>query len=80
MIENPYSIVRDGSNDSGLSKMNPVYIYIFDIEWSKQVEFKFYLTCLTSGEHCPKSGDSFTMNSDNLDWVNIVFVGLDNKM
>ena len=83
MTENPFSIVNDGSNDSGLSKMNPVCVYIFDIERSKQVEFKFYSMCSTSREHCSKSETLFnainnTFENDNLDWDNVVSVGLDN--
>ena len=30
MAENPFSIVNDCSNDCGLSKVNPVCVYIFD--------------------------------------------------
>ena len=83
MTENPFSIVNDGSNDSGLSKMNPVCVYIFDIERSKQVEFKFYSMCSTSREHCSKSETLFnainnTFENDNPDWDNVVSVGLDN--
>ena len=83
MTENPFAMVNDGSNDSGISKMNPVCVYIFDIERSKQVEFKFYSMCSTTGEHCSKSQTLFdkidsTLTSDELDWDNVVAIGLDN--
>ena len=83
MAENPYAMVNDGSSDTGLLNMNPVCVYIFDIERSKQVEFKFYSMCLTSGEDCSKSQTLFdsinnTMTKDNLDWDNVVAIGLDN--
>ena len=42
MSENPYALVNDGSSDCGPSKMNPVCVYIFDVQRSKEVELKFY--------------------------------------
>lgn len=44
MAQNLLSVINDGSNESGISKMNPVCIFIFDCEGSNQVEFKFYTT------------------------------------
>lgn len=35
MTQNPYLFVNDSSDDSGLSKMNPIYIYICDMERKK---------------------------------------------
>ena len=32
IAENPFSIVNDGSHDCGPSKMNPVCVYIFDVQ------------------------------------------------
>ena len=34
---NPFSIAVDGSNDTGLSKMNPLTVRIFDLERSRIV-------------------------------------------
>lgn len=59
MAANPFSMVNDGSNDSGIYKMNPLCVYIFDIERSKQIKFKFYWMCSTTGEHCSKSQNLF---------------------
>ena len=83
MAENTFSMVNDGSNDSETSKMNLVCVCIFDIKRSKQIKFKFYSMCSTTGEHCSKSKTIFdkidsTLISDELDWDNIVAVGLHN--
>ena len=64
MSENPYALVNDESSDCGLSKMNPVCVYIFDVKRSKQVEFKFYSVSSTSGEDCSKAETLFTVIND----------------
>jgi hypothetical protein len=38
----PYSVGTDGSNDTGIAKMNPVSIRIFDIDKSKTVTNHFF--------------------------------------
>ena len=83
MSENPYAFLIDESSDCGPSKMNPVCVYIFDVKRSKQGEFKFYSVSSTSGDDCSKTetilsviNDAF--KSDDLDWDNVVSVGLDN--
>lgn len=43
-----FSLVTDGSNDSGLEKMNPVTVHLFDIN-RKQVVTEFLDMCLTKG-------------------------------
>ena len=83
MSENPYALANDGSSDCGPSNMNPVCVYIFDVKRSKQVEFKFYSMCSTSGEDCSKAETLFTaindaFKSDDFYWDNVVSVGLDN--
>ena len=47
---NPLSITNDGSSDNGINKMNPECVFIFDINNSKRVQFKFYDMCVTTGE------------------------------
>ena len=37
MKSSPFSIAVDGSNDVGLSKMNPLTVHTFDLENSKIV-------------------------------------------
>ena len=44
----PFSLGIDGSNDTGLNKMNPATIRIFDINRSKMVTSHFYDMCVTS--------------------------------
>lgn len=82
MAENTFSMVNDGLNDSETSKMNLVCVCIFNIERSKQIKFKFYSMCSTTGKHCSKSKTIFdkidsTLISEELDWDNIVAVSLD---
>ena len=45
----PFSVGTDGSNDTGLEKMNPVCLQIFDVNRSKKVTSHFLNMCLTSG-------------------------------
>ena len=47
----PFALGTDGSNDSGLLKMNPVTIRLFDIACSKKVISHFYDICTTSGKN-----------------------------
>ena len=87
MSENPYALVNDGSSGCGLSKMNPVCVYIFDVstfltckEVSKQ-SLNFIL-CSTTGDDCSKAETLFPAISDafkknDLNW-DVVSVGLDN--
>lgn len=52
MRNNFFSIATDGSNDSGLEKMNPITVRIFDINKS-QIVTEFLDMCLTKG---PEAG------------------------
>ena len=51
---NPFSVGHDGSNDTGVQKMNPVSVKIFDIKNSKTVSEHFFNMCLTEGEDAGK--------------------------
>ena len=42
MQNETFSLVNDGSSDTGLKKMNATCALIFDVNRSKKVEFKFY--------------------------------------
>ena len=44
----PYSIAVDGSNDSGLEKMNPMTVRLYDVNNGKVVT-QFLDMCLTKG-------------------------------
>ncbi len=83
MKEQPYSLVNDGSSDSGVGKMNPVCALIFDVNKSKQVSFKFYDMCVTRGEHCSKAATLFDAIEEKLlkegvSLENCISIGLDN--
>ena len=51
----PFALGTDGSNDTGLLKMNPVTIRLFDMNISKKVTSHFYDICTTTGEDCGKA-------------------------
>ena len=57
MTEDLYSSAKVGSDDSGLSKVNPICIYVCDMERKKQ-EFKFYLVP-SSGENAAQNRELF---------------------
>ena len=42
-----YSILVDGSNDTGLLKMNPITVKIYDIDHS-QIVTRFLIMCTSS--------------------------------
>ena len=61
MMEGSFSFVNDGTSDIAVKKMNALCALIFDVNNSKRVEFKFYDTCATSGEHCSKASAYFSL-------------------
>ena len=61
MMEGSFSFVNDGTSDIAIKKMNALCALIFDVNNSKRVEFKFYDTCATSGEHCSKASAYFSL-------------------
>ncbi len=81
--DHPYSVSTDGSNDTGIQKMNPVSIRLFDINTSKTVSNHFYNMCLTEGESGAKAFKIFeavetTFDQDKLPWMNCVSLSVDN--
>ena len=68
-----YSCGTDGSNDTGIQKMNPVSIRINDANTSKVVTNHFYNMCLTQGEHVAIAESIFAANENNFDLDNIAF-------
>ncbi len=48
MLSRPFSIAIDGSNDSGLEKMNPMTVRLFDAD-SGMVTTQLLDMCLTTG-------------------------------
>ena len=56
-----YSVGTDGSNDTGLEKMNPICVKIFYVKRSKTVTNHFLDMCLTSGTDCSTTEGIFTV-------------------
>ena len=76
---NYFSISTDGSNDQGLSKMNPVTVRLFDINQHKVVT-QFLDMCLSTSS----TADGIFTSIDNvfvqneLSWNNCISLGVDN--
>ena len=80
MKQMPYSLSVDGSNDTGLSKMNPLTVRIYDVN-EKVVLQKFLDLCLTTGANASKASDIFdAINSvgekNNIPWDNCTAFGV----
>ena len=79
MRSDPFAIAIDGSNDSGIEKMNPLTVRIFDI--TRGVTTTWFLDmCMSSSSTAAgifaKVQQVFTTNS--ILWNNCVGVGVDN--
>ena len=77
----PYSCDTDGSNDTGIQKMNPVSIHINDANTSKVAANHFYNMCLTEGEHGATAESIFVAIENNFDYIpfqNCVSLNVDN--
>ena len=80
---NAYSVGTDGSNDTGLEKMNPICVKIFDVKRSKTVTNHFLDMCLTSGTNCSTAEGIFTaideaFEKNKIPWENCVSLSVDN--
>ena len=79
----PYSLGTDGSNDSGIDKMNPICIKIFDANRSKTITCHFFDMCLTSGVDCAKAAVIFSSIEKKFEvyeipWENCISLSVDN--
>lgn len=82
MKKEPFSLLTDGSNDSGLQKMNPLTVRIFDVNSSK-VESRFLDMCATEGTNAATAASIFqkiddVLSNHNILWSNCVGFGVDN--
>lgn len=57
----PFALSLDGTNDTGLEKMNPLTVRIYNIS-SKQVHFYFLDTCVTTGQGAGTAEKNFSKN------------------
>ena len=78
-----FSVGNDGSNDTGIDKMNPLTIKIFDVNNSETVTNHFFSMCLTEGEDCCKAYKIFeaienAFDEDSIPWYNCVSLSVDN--
>ncbi|KAI6646354.1 hypothetical protein LOD99_9225 [Oopsacas minuta] len=82
MLDHPFSMAIDGGNDSGLIKMNPVTVRIFDIKTHK-VEFRFYDMYTTTGRNLHSSDTIMSklldiFLSSQIPLINCVAISCDN--
>ena len=78
----PFTVGHDGSNDTGVQKMNPIAVRIFDINQSKTVSEYFYSMCLTDGENAGRAYNNFEkidsiFQSDEIPWQNCAILSVD---
>ena len=79
----PYSVGHDCSNDTGIQKMNPVSIRVFDVKRSKTVRDNFFNMCLTEGKDSIKSSKIIeaieaSFEKEDMPWNNCVALSVDN--
>ena len=80
MKTKPFTLSTDGSNDTGLAKMNPLTLTIFDISRSNGVTTDFLDLCNTRQSTAQAIFDKIddVLNSHNLPWNNCVGFSVDN--
>lgn len=82
MKQEPYSLSVDASSDTGLSKMNPLTVRIYDVN-RQVVSQKFLDLCLTTGDDASKPKEIFEVIDNTLEryeipWDHCVAFGVDN--
>lgn len=82
MKNGPYSLSVDGSNDTGVEKLNPLTVRILDVN-RRQVVTQLLDMCTTSGRDCGTASAIFqkidsVLTSMNIPWENYVGFGVDN--
>ena len=82
MKSQPFALAVDGSNDTGLQKMNPLTVRIFDYD-DGVVSTKFLDMCLTSGMNAGTAEGIFNavdtaLHSRDIEWNHCIGLGMDN--
>ena len=79
----PYSVGTDGSNDTGVEKINPICVKIFDVNRLKTVTTHFVDMCLKSGADGSTAEGIFTaidevFTKNQIPWKNCASLSVDN--
>ena len=82
MQEMPYSLMLDGSNDTGLSKTFPITVRVFDVNFNR-VMTKFFDMNLIDGTDASTAETMFQsvdnqLNNHDISWDYCLAIGLDN--
>ena len=78
----PFSVAVDGSNDTGLEKMNPMTVRLYDVNQGSIVT-RFLDMCLTKGTESATAASIFkkmddVLKENGISWSNCVGVFVDN--
>ena len=82
MTQSPFSIILDGSNDTGLQKMLPVTVRIFDVNFNHMMK-KLFIMNFLEGKDAPTAANRFDSVNNlferyNVQWDHCIGIGLDN--
>ena len=80
----PFTVGHDGSNDTGVQKMNPIAVRIFDVNRSKSMSEHSYSMCLNDVENAGKAYNIFEkidsiFQSDGIPSQNCASLSVGNK-
>ena len=82
MTQHPLSITLDGSNNTGLQKVYPVTVRIFDVNFNRIMKTFFDMNFL-EGTDAPTAASMFYSVNNlferyNIQWDHCIGIGLDN--
>ena len=83
MTQSSFSIMLDGSNDTGLQKMYPVTVRIFDVNFNRMTT-RFFDMNLLEGTDASTAASMFDSVNNlferyNIQWDHCMGIGLDNR-
>ena len=85
MKQFPFSLLVDGSNDTGLENLNPLTVKIFDVKRSQVVYNISVRHVYYTGHECGTASAIFSkidfiLDKHNIPWRNCVGFGVDNTI